>query len=180
MTLPAVGLAATWASAADEDRVRGDGPPFDAPAPEWTPPNVPSAPSAGALGAQDAEAEVRAALEATVAAWSAGDFDAFAAQYHADVRGFFLDGAPLARGFDAAALRMAFEAGLTADVSIRDVDVRVHDGAAVTVAYLEGAINLPGGAGAIGGTWRYSDTRVRADGAWKVVQYHISELGGRP
>lgn len=127
---------------------------------------------------QDAEAEVRAALEAAVAAWSAGDFAAFASQYDEGVRGFFLDGAPLTRGFDAAALRMAHDAGLTATVSIREADVRVLGATAVTVAYLEGTINLPGGAGAVGGTWRYSDTRVRRDDGWKIVQYHLSDLAG--
>ncbi len=130
--------------------------------------------------AQDAEAQVRAAVQATVEAWSQGDFEAFAAQYHDDVRGFFLDGAALARGFDIAALRMAYEAGLTASVSVRDVDVRVYDRTAVVVAYLDGSINLPAGAGSIGGTWRYSETRIREDDAWRVVQYHISELGGGP
>ncbi len=127
---------------------------------------------------QDAEAEVRAALEAAVAAWSAGDFETFASQYDEGVRGFFLDGAPLTRGFDVAALRVAHDAGLTATVSIREADVRVLDGTAVTVAYLDGTINLPGGAGAVGGTWRYSDTRVRRDDGWKIVQYHLSDLAG--
>ena len=136
------------------------------------------APSPRVLARQDAEAEVRAALEAAVAAWSAGDFEAFANQYDEGVRGFFLDGAPLTRGFDAAALRMAYDAGLTATVSVRDADVRVFDGTAATVAYLDGSIHLPGGAGAVGGTWRYSDTRVRRDDGWKIVQYHLSELGG--
>lgn len=129
-------------------------------------------------GPQDAEAEVRAALEATVAAWSAGDFDAFVGQYEEGVRGFFLDGGPLVLGFDVAALRMAHDAGLTAAVTARDVDVRVFGATAVTVAYIDGSINLPGGAGSIGGTWRYSDTRVRGDDGWKIVQYHVSELSG--
>lgn len=129
---------------------------------------------------QDANAEVRMAVQATIEAWSQGDFEAFAAQYHDDVRGFFLDGTPLARGFDLATLRMAYDAGLTASVSARDMDVRVYGQTAVVVAYLDGSINLPGGAGAVGGTWRYSETRVRVDGAWRVVQYHISNLGGGP
>lgn len=127
--------------------------------------------------AQEAESAVRAAVLATVEAWSQGDFEAFTAQYHDDARGFFLDGTPLAEGFDLAALRMAYEAGLTASVSVRDVDVRVYGQTAIVAAYLDGSITLPGGAGSIGGTWRYSETRIRANGAWLVVQYHISESG---
>lgn len=147
-----------------------------------------SAPPTAAASAQaaaphlesDPEAEVRAAVSETLEAWSAGDFERLAAHYHTKVRGFFLQGAPLARGFNAAALDMAYEAGLRAEVSVRDLDVQVHDATAASVAYVDGTLHLPGDQPPVSGTWRYSEVRVREDGAWKIVQYHFSRLDSPP
>ncbi len=124
------------------------------------------------------EADVRAAVTATLAAWTQGDFDSFTSHYHEDVRGFFLEGAPLTRGFDTATLGMAYEAGMKAQVMVRDLDVRVYGEVAVSVAYLDGSVSLPGGEQTISGTWRYSETRIPSEGTWKVVQYHFSRLAG--
>ena len=123
-----------------------------------------------------AEPQVRAAVEATLEAWTNGDFESLAGHYHDQARGFFLEGAPLARGFNAAALQMAWDAGMRAEVSVRDLDVQVYGDAASSVAYVDGTLSLPGGQPPITGTWRYSETRVASDGAWKVVQYHFSRL----
>jgi len=129
---------------------------------------------------QEPEAAVRASVEALLDAWTNGDFEDLASHYHSAVRGFFLEGAPLTRGFDPVALRMAWEAGLRADISLRELDVQIHDDAAVSVAYVDGSISLPGGQPPVSGTWRYSETRVSADGGWKVVQYHFSRLAEGP
>lgn len=126
------------------------------------------------------EAEVRAAVSETLEAWAAGNFQRLAAHYHADVRGFFMQGAPLAHGFNAAALEMAYEAGLRADVSVRDLDVQVHGSTAASVAYVDGTLHLPGDQPSISGTWRYSETRVREEGAWRIVQYHFSRASSPP
>lgn len=180
--LLAASLAAGWATAgtargpAETERFTTPLGPASLGAPAEHRPTPPP----GAPAPQEAAAEVQAALEAAIAAWSEGDFDAFASHFHPDVRGFFMDGAPLARGLDVATLRMAHEAGVAVTVAVRDVDVRIYDRTAATVAYLEGSVGLPGGAGSIGGAWRYSDMRVREDGRWKVVQYHISQMGGGP
>ena len=125
---------------------------------------------------QSQEAEVATAVAATLAAWTAGDFDSFAMHYHDDVRGFFIDGVPLALGFDHAALRVAYDAGLRTSMTIRDLDTRVYDGAAVSTAYLDASITLPGVEKPVSGTWRYSETRISDAGEWKVVQYHFSRL----
>lgn len=129
---------------------------------------------------QEPEAAVRASVEALLDAWTNGDFESLAGHYHSEVRGFFLEGAPLTRGFDPVALQMAWEAGLRADISLRELDVRIHGDAAVSVAYVDGSISLPGGQPPVSGTWRYSETRVSAGGGWKVVQYHFSRLAEGP
>jgi len=126
------------------------------------------------------EADVRSAVNATLDAWSTGQYAAFVDNYHPDARGFFLDGGPLMEGFSVAALEAAADAGFMAEVKVRDLDVQVHGIAAASVAYLVGALTLPGGL-VLRGTWRYSETRVLTEGSWKVVQFHISkEEGGQP
>ncbi len=127
-------------------------------------------PSSGA--AQQADVEV--AVSETLAAWKAGNFASFASFYHPDTRGFFLDGGFLLRGFNVAALQAAYNAGFRADFELRDLDVKLLDDVALSVAYLDGTLSLPGG-DLIEGTWRYSETRVLSEGTWKVVQYHFSE-----
>jgi len=127
-------------------------------------------------GAAGQESEVREAVAGTLAAWSSGDFAAFAAFYSSDARGFFLDGGLLVEGgINAEALQVGYDAGIRADFDVRDIDVRVVGGVAVSVGYLEGSLTLPGGA-VRSGTWRYTDTRIREAGIWKVIQFHISDL----
>lgn len=139
-----------------------------------------SASASRSFQSTDPESQVRAAVVGTLEAWRKGDFEALAGHYGEDARGFFLQGSPLARGFNAAALQMAWDAGLRADVSVRDLDVQVHGDVAASVAYVDGTLTLPGGAPPISGTWRYSEVRTSSDGAWKVVQYHFSRLAETP
>jgi len=119
--------------------------------------------------------EVKAAMMASLAAWNDGDVEAFGAFFSSDTRGFNLDGGVLIRGFNAAALEAALNAGFAISVKPRDIDVKLYGNVAVGVAYLDGSITLPGGA-VREGTWRYSETRVKDGGTWKVVQYHISQM----
>lgn len=121
------------------------------------------------------EAEVRTAMLETIAAWSNGDFDRFAQSYHEETRGFLFGGGILARGFNQVALQAAYEAGFRATMELRDIDVKVLGNVAVAVAYADGSLTLPGGE-VREGSWRYSETRVQEGGAWKIVQYHFSEL----
>jgi len=135
--------------------------------------------AAGALPnpAEAQETEVRQAVVSTLAAWSDGDFQAFAEFYHPDVRGFFLDGSVLAQGFHTEALAAAHEQGLRADMTLRDLSVDVYGTTAVSAGYLDGSIALPGGM-SLSGSWRYTETRVQEGGVWRVVQYHFSQLAG--
>ncbi|NIM52249.1 MAG: DUF4440 domain-containing protein [Gemmatimonadales bacterium] len=121
------------------------------------------------------EEEVRAAMSATLAAWREGNFEAFGQYYHPETRGFFFDGGRLVVGFNQAALQAAHDAGFRATMEVQDIDVKVYGNAAVAIAYLDGSITLPGGTEE-SGTWRYSETRIRQDGTWKIVQYHFSKL----
>jgi len=121
------------------------------------------------------EAEVRHAVSETLAAWRSGDFERFATFYHADTRGFFLDGGALLEGFNVAALQAAYNTGFRADLALGEMSVQVRGDVALTTALLEGALTMPGGS-TVEGTWRYSDTRVLEDDTWKVVQYHFSEM----
>jgi len=126
----------------------------------------------GSAGAQ--EADVRAAVEATLAALNARDVPTYASFYHEDTRGFFVDRSNMIEGFSALAVRAAFLTGLRLDVVMSDLNVKVYGDAAVAGAVFQGSVTLPGGAVATG-TWRYSETRVLEDGTWKVVQYHVSQ-----
>ncbi len=121
------------------------------------------------------EAEVQAAMEATLAAWNVGDLEEVAAHYAAGTRGFFLDGGVLLRGFNLPALQAAYAAGFRASFTARDVDVRVLGNVAVAAAYLDGSLTLPGGEPQAG-IWRYTETRVNEDGRWLIVQYHFSQM----
>ncbi len=125
--------------------------------------------------AEAQEAEVRAAVEATLQAFTDGDSEAIGSFFHPQVRGFFLDGGILIEGFEVTPLRMAFEAGLRANLNLRDLKVAVYDDVAASSAFLDGELVLPGG-GSIAGTWRYTETRVPVDGQWTVVQFHFSEF----
>jgi ketosteroid isomerase-like protein len=128
--------------------------------------------ASGSAGAQ--ETDVRAAVEATLAALIARDVPAYANFYHEDTRGFFVDRSNMIEGFSSLAVRAAFITGLRLDVAMSDLNVKVYGDAAVVGALFNGSVTLPGGAVATG-TWRYSETRVLDEGTWKVVQYHLSQ-----
>ncbi len=129
----------------------------------------------GSAAAQ--EADVRAAVTATLTALIERDVGAFARFYHDDTRGFFVDRTTMIQGFITIAVRLAFATGLRVNVVMSDLDVKVYGNTAVSGALFQGSVTLPGGAVA-SGSWRYSETRVLDDGTWKVVQYHVSQAAG--
>ena len=120
------------------------------------------------------DADIRAAVTETLAAWRVGDFETFGTFYHPEARGFFMDGGPIITGFDVAALEAAHEAGLRTRIEVSDLKVQRYGGLAVTAALLEGSVSLPNGL-EIPGAWRYTETRILDGGIWKIVQYHFSE-----
>lgn len=132
--------------------------------------------SAPTLAAQTGD--VRSAILASLAAWNNGDVKGFASYYAKDARGFNLDNGALITGVHQTMLQAAVTAGFRVHVEPRDIDIKIYGNVAVTVAYLDGSITLPGGEPRPG-TWRYSETRVKIDGIWKVVQYHISPMAAR-
>jgi uncharacterized protein (TIGR02246 family) len=119
--------------------------------------------------------EARADAIKSLDAWKAGDLKEFAAYFGEDTRGFNLDGGQAISGFSAMSLKLLLAAGFRFDVEPRDIDTKIYGNTAVSIAYLEGTVTFPGGT-TREGTWRYSDTRVKQDGVWRVVQYHISRL----
>ncbi len=131
--------------------------------------------ASGSASAQ--EAEVRAAIEETLAALIARDAATFGSFYHDDTRGFFVDRTTMINGYSSIAVRLAFGTGLRVNVTMDELDVKVYGNTAVVGARFQGSVTLPGGAVATG-TWRYSETRVLEDGTWKVVQYHVSQPAG--
>lgn len=134
----------------------------------------------GTAAAQDARvAEVRGALEGTLDAWRSGDFESFAGYYHPSAQGFFLDGGARVETFDVAALQAAWEAGFRTELELRDIEISLYGETAVSSAYLDGSLTLPGG-GSVPGTWRYTETRIPVDGTWTVVQYHFSQQQQSP
>ncbi len=132
----------------------------------WTAVAVPG------LAAQ--EADVASEVRATLQAWADGQYAEFVGYYHPDARGFFLDGGPLMQGFTVAALQAVADAGFQADITIEELDVQLHGGTAVSVAYLVGKLTLPGGM-ILEGRWRYSEARVQTPQGWRVVQFHLSQ-----
>lgn len=120
--------------------------------------------------------EVREAMVASLAAWTAGDFETLGNYYAPQTRGFMLDGGFLITGYNPAALQAAVDAGFSFSLEAKDIDiVIIGETVAVSVAYVEGSVTTPG-AEPQGGEWRYSETRVKEGGFWKVVQYHFSPL----
>ncbi len=131
----------------------------------------------GSVPGSAQQAEVEAAVRATLDAWRTGEYAAFVGSYHPAARGFFLDGGGVIAGFSLDALEATAEAGFEADVVLRDLDVKVYGSTSVAVGLLEGTLTLPGGF-ALSGVWRYSETRIRDGGTWKIVQFHISPREG--
>ncbi len=126
------------------------------------------------------EDDVRAAMVASLAAWSAADFQTLGNYYIEQTRGYMLDGGMLLSGFSPAALEAAVSAGFSFQIEPRDIDIlMISEAVAVAVAIVEGSISLPGGA-VQEGSWRYSETRVLEGGNWKVAQYHFSPLTMEP
>lgn len=123
--------------------------------------------------------DVKAAIRDELAAWNSGDVTTFGSFFAEQARGFNLDGGQVIVGFNARLIEAALAAGFAIHLEPRDIDVKIYGHMAVTVAYMDGSITLPGGEPQEG-TWRYSETRIEQDGVWKVVQYHFSPLTTAP
>lgn len=122
------------------------------------------------------ETEVREALLRTVAAWNSGADAEFRSHFMPNVHGFYLDGAMLYEGLNPVdEERAARAAGFKPNVTARQIMIRVYANTAVAAAYFSGSIALPGGQH-LQGPWRYTETRIRDGGKWKIAQFHFSKL----
>ena len=119
---------------------------------------------------------MRQALDATLAAWNAGDVDGFVRYFADDSWGFYLDGALLADGASLQQMAELYEAGLKPNIELRHVAIAVYGNTAVSAAYMVGSIDPGFGGETVQGTWRYTETRINEGGIWKIVQYHFSPL----
>ena len=122
-----------------------------------------------------AEADVREALMAMMAAYNTGDVDAFLNYYHPAVTGFFAHGRVLEEGLSRAGMQALYDAGFKPTLQARQLAVKVYGDAALVTLYVCGNIRWPDGR-VESGTWRQSQMLVKQDGAWKCVHYHISLL----
>lgn len=126
------------------------------------------------------EADVRAAMVESLAAWSDGDFQRLGTFFAEQTRGYMPGGSMVLTGFNPEALAAAVSAGMSFDIEPQDMDIRMlGESVAVAVATIEGVITLPGGV-VQEGPWHYSETRVLEGGTWKVAQYHFSPLPEGP
>jgi ketosteroid isomerase-like protein len=64
-------------------------------------------------------------------------------------------------------------------VAARQITIRVYGNVAVAAAYFSGTITLPGGQ-QLAGPWRYTETRIRDAGKWKIAQWHFSRQDPQP
>lgn len=119
--------------------------------------------------------EIRQAQNAHLKAWNDGDMETYLAYTSQDLVGFDLHGdlADHARPYQS--LRDLYEAGYHPHVKYRDRNLRKYGDTAVTTAYMVGTIDEPDGS-RDEGVFRYSEVRVKEDGVWKLIQYHLSPL----
>ncbi len=117
---------------------------------------------------------VSQAVARTFAALVAGDAASARAEYMSDAQ-IFLD----VGGLTELALDEWLEAARGIDWASAEVDSRVFGATAVTVAHVAGTLRAPAGA-LLAGPFRYSETRVRSDGSWRIVQLQISPVDQPP
>ncbi|MSR19814.1 MAG: hypothetical protein EXR91_02390 [Gemmatimonadetes bacterium] len=110
------------------------------------------------------------AVRRTFAALSAGDVAAVRAEYASGARIFLEYGGLLEVDVDEW-LQMV----RGVDWTSQEIDSRVLGTTAVTVVLVGGTLRLPGGA-ILEGPLRYSETRVRSQGTWKIAQQELSPL----
>ncbi len=126
---------------------------------------VASTPAAGQDGV------VRAAIERTFAALSAGDTDAYLDELSPQAR-VFIDAGGLVELDAVEWLRRV----APADWVIRDVRTQIIGRRAVSVVEVEGPLRVDGVVD-LSGPWRYAETRAFDGGRWRVVQQEVSPLG---
>jgi len=119
--------------------------------------------------------EIRRIQNEHLRAWNEGDAEAYVRYVARDLVGFDISGDLADHARPYASLVDLYTAGYRPHFQYRDRNLRVYGDTAVTTAYLVGDVHEPDGR-VIEGVFRYSEVRVKMDGVWKLVQYHLSRL----
>ncbi len=125
------------------------------------------------LGQDKEVADVEAALNAALQAYNAGEVEKFAAHFHSDVRGYFLDGSPIREGMSVDNVQGLFDQGYKPNLTAETTQVSIHGDIALVTATMTGSITWPGGK-TDKGKWRHTEVRQKTDDGWKVIHYHLS------
>lgn len=119
--------------------------------------------------------EIRKTQNEHLRAWNEGDAETYLSYVARDLVGFDITGDLADHARPYASLVDLYTAGYRPHFQYRDRTVRVYGETAVTTSYLVGDIHEPDGS-VIEGVFRYSEVRVKMEGVWKLVQYHLSRL----
>lgn len=138
---------------------------------------------AGSLGSAavavaDDAADVRAAAEEALAAYSAEDVDTID-KYWIPGASIFPGNGQLLEEYNRDFLKGMFEAGLKYTFRWTHLDAKVYGDAAVSTGYFVGEVNLPNGT-TISATWRNSAAWIKQGGKWKLANSHSSYLLSEP
>ena len=119
--------------------------------------------------------EVRQTQNKHLKAWNDGDAATYVHYVSRDLIGFDLTGDLADHARPYSSLVALYSAGYKPNFQYRDRNVRVYGDTAATTSYLVGDVHEPDGS-IIEGVYRYSEVRVKMEGVWKLVQYHLSRL----
>lgn len=120
------------------------------------------------------ETEVREALLRTFSALNTRQVDEFLSYVMPRTQFFSQNGVGL-RELEVEDWRALLQAVHEFDLVPREIRIRVYGNTAVSAAHIHGTLRSPSG-WVEGGPWRYSETRIRDRGKWKILQMHFSPL----
>ncbi len=121
--------------------------------------------------ASDDETELRTAVRAMMAAYLSQDVEGFAQYVTPTLEGYDDDPRFGVKGFNAAQLRHAFASGLTTELELRLLHVRVFGKHASVALEMEGSLTETTGK-THPGPWRLGQMWRKANGNWQLTHYH--------
>lgn len=121
-------------------------------------------------------ASIRDAVLRTFDAYSRESIDDLARQFAARTTGFDADGGLLKSEEGLRSLLQEFDGAFWNKLTVRNLDVNVHDGVAVSTGYIEVISRSRTNGTSFEHFWRFSDIRVAEQGEWKILHFHFSPL----